>query len=129
MTWSQLTLLRLITPKTEQGTSLKLLQPLERLPQNFNQASRDVEGLLLMEPCLLPLSGFPCTMSCTFVSFGQNFWPCPKLSPAKTEIVGLSSGRGNPTLTLSLRWAEPSPWLTSWARATCEQGILSALPC
>ena len=44
----------------------------------------------------------------------KNYWPCPTANPAGHEEGG----------TLQMR----TPWLTSWARATFEQGVLSVLP-
>ena len=59
----------------------------------------------------------------------KNFWPCPKLNPARHEDGGsLKWPRQSHPQALTPAGQMRTPWLTSWARATFEQGILSVLP-
>ena len=59
----------------------------------------------------------------------KNFWPCPKSNPAGHEEGGtIKWPRQSHPQALTPAGQMRTPWLTSWARATFEQGVLSVLP-
>ena len=59
----------------------------------------------------------------------KHFWPCPAMSAADLGPGGTSRWpRQSHPGALTPAGQERTPWLTSWARATFEQGILSVLP-
>ena len=59
----------------------------------------------------------------------KNFWPCPTSNPAQTGASGpIKWPRQSHPQALTPAGQQRTPWLTSWARATFEQGILSVLP-
>ena len=56
-------------------------------------------------------------------------WPCPAMSAADLGPGGtIRWPRQSHPGALTPAGQERTPWLTSWARATFEQGILSVLP-
>ena len=59
----------------------------------------------------------------------KNFWPCPANNAAQpNESSTLRWPRQSHPNALTPAGQERTPWLTSWARATFEQGVLSVLP-
>ena len=59
----------------------------------------------------------------------KHFWPCPAMSAAELGPGGtIRWPRQSHPRALTPAGQERTPWLTSWARATFEQGILSVLP-
>ena len=60
----------------------------------------------------------------------KNFWPCPATNPTGRlgECGTIKWPRQSHPQALTHAGRERTPWLTSWARATFEQGILSVLP-
>ena len=59
----------------------------------------------------------------------KDFWPSPAMSAADLGPGGaIRWPRQSHPGALTPAGQERTPWLTSWARATFEQGILSVLP-
>ena len=59
----------------------------------------------------------------------KHFWPCPVTNPNGLGPGGaIKWPRQSHPNALTPAGQEQTPWLTSWARATFEQGILSVLP-
>ena len=59
----------------------------------------------------------------------KHFWPCPATSAADLGPGGtIRWPRQSHPNALTPAGRERTPWLTSWARATFEHGILSVLP-
>ena len=59
----------------------------------------------------------------------KHFWPSPVTSPDELGPGGtIKWPRQSHPKALTPEGRERTPWITSWARATFEQGILSVLP-